>query len=170
MPCLYRYTALLAVAGSVMVAGCHGKLSESGPDAAAGKHAMSAARTGAAPAAASRPIDEATPGTRLSAPKLSPELAAMARKVFAAPSDSAAQALSNQRVHVNAHRQIQVYIYVETVDSSTKARLVKAGADVEGSQPAMKVYQAWADPVVLGRIAGLPGVEKITPPAYGFPR
>jgi hypothetical protein len=102
--------------------------------------------------------------------KLSPALAAMARQVRAATDASAAQALSNQRVHVNAKGQIQVYVYVRQVDADTEARLSQAGADIERGVATMKVYQAWATPEALERISKLPDVVRITPPAYGFPK
>lgn len=94
----------------------------------------------------------------------------MARQVQAAPDGSAAQALSNSRIHVNAKKQIQVYIYVRKVDVATESRLAQAGATVGRGVAAMKVYQAWATPDALKNISKLPDVVRITPPAYGFPK
>lgn len=102
--------------------------------------------------------------------KISPELAAMAKQVRAAPDVSAASALSNRRIHVNAQGQIQVFVYVDHVDAAMKNRLIRAGARVELGEESMKVYQAWASPAALARISRLPGVVRITPPAYGFPK
>ncbi|HYW76897.1 MAG TPA: hypothetical protein VFA48_09765 [Gammaproteobacteria bacterium] len=94
----------------------------------------------------------------------------MAKQVQAAPDGSAAKALSNRRIHVNAQGRIQVYIYVKQVDAAMETRLNQAGARVERAVSTMKVYQAWAGPDALIRISRLPDVVRITPPAYGFPR
>jgi len=102
--------------------------------------------------------------------KLTPELAAMAKQVQAAPDGSAAKALSNRRIHVNAQGQIQAYVYVDRVDDAMQSRLSQAGARVELGEASMKLYQVWASPEALARISQIPGVVRITPPAYGFPK
>ncbi len=102
--------------------------------------------------------------------KLTPGLAAMVKQVQAAPDGSAAKALSNSRIHINAKKQIQVYIYVNHVDAATESRLAGTGATIERGVATMKVYQVWATPSALKRISKLPDVVRITPPAYGFPK
>lgn len=94
----------------------------------------------------------------------------MAEQVEAASDGSAAKALSNSRIHINAKKQIQVYVYVNHVDAATESRLAQAGAAVGHGVAAMKIYQIWASPSALQRISELPDVVRITPPAYGFPK
>jgi len=117
------------------------------------------------PAPASAPS-----GATLGNPKIAPALAATARKVRTAPDASAAKALSTRLVHVNESGQIQIYVRVTHFGDAVKARLEKAGADVERGSKTMGVYQAWASPAALERVASLPEVTRITPPSYGFPK
>ncbi|MGH7057557.1 MAG: hypothetical protein ACREFZ_06675 [Acetobacteraceae bacterium] len=106
----------------------------------------------------------------LSTPEISPPLAAMARKVRAARSGSAAAAFSSRLIRVNDQRQIQVYIYVKHLNSGIRQSIAEAGAaDIRPSQ-ALGLYQAWASPDALAKIATLRAVYKIAPPVYGFPR
>ena len=94
----------------------------------------------------------------------------MVEQVQAAPEGSAARALSNRRIHVNAQGQIQVYVFVDHVDDAMRNRLSQAGARVELGEASMKIYQVWATPEALARISQLPDVVRITPPSYGFPK
>ena len=161
------------LAGSLL-AGCHGSSSSPTPSVrpASSRSApppapqtVAAATTAGYPATASAPA----PAKPASA-KLSPELVAVSRRIRSAPDATAARALSNKRVHVNAQGQIQVYIYVKQVSAAMETRLNQAGARVERGVSTMKVYQAWAGPDALVRISKLPDVVRITPPAYGFPK
>lgn len=152
------------------LAGCHGgqpsAQSSSEASAPPPPRTIAAASTSEEPSASTGAGSGAIQGMG----KLSPALAALARQVQSATDASAAQALSNQRIHVNAKGQIQVYVYVKQVDAATEARLGQAGADVERGVASMKVYQAWATPEALERISKLSDVVRITPPAYGFPK
>lgn len=162
---------LFWVAAAVALAGCHGG-SSPGQSSKAPVSKLPPPRTATAATTAGQAATAAPsvrPVTQGFA-KLTPELAAMARQVEAAPDGSAASALSNRRIHVNARKQIQVYVYVSRVDAETESRLAGAGADVERGVATMKVYQVWASPNALRRISKLSDVARITPPAYGFPK
>ncbi len=129
------------------------------PLALAGCGSSTPANSGSAP----------VPAT-LSSPEISPPLAAMARKVRAAPNVDAAASLSTRMIRVNHQGQIQVYIYAKHLNSGVKAAIAEAGAtDIRPSRP-LGLYQAWASPDALAKIAALPAVYKIAPPVYGFPR
>src|SRR5690625_1094797 len=93
------------------------------------------------------PGASAPPG--LSNPAIAPALATMARQVRAADSATAAAALSTRTVHVNAKRQIQVYIHVQQFTPELQKRLDQAGAtDILASKP-LGVYQAWVSAAAL---------------------
>lgn len=164
---------LLAPVGAALacalVAACHGG-SEAGSPGAEPSPPPPQTIAAASTADAATTMAGAAAAATLSSPKLSPELAAMARKVAAAADATVAQALSNRRVHVNSSGQIQAYVYVNRVDASMETALRAAGAEVERGVATMKVYQVWASPIALARIARLPDVVRITPPAYGFPK
>ncbi|MGH8273140.1 MAG: hypothetical protein ACRES9_02615 [Gammaproteobacteria bacterium] len=124
---------------------------------------------GARPAAGGKGPSAPPPAT-LSNPAITAPLAYMARKVRAAPSASAAAALSSRLIRVNDRREIQVYVHVKQLAPATEKALVAAGAtEIRPSKP-LGLYQAWVTPKALAKIATLDGVTKITPPTYGFPR
>jgi len=144
-----------AVAGAAVLVAC----SQKHPAPAAGEAPASV------PAPASAPA-----GATLGNPKIAPVLAATARKVRAALDASAAKGLSTRFVHVNGAGQIQIYVRVSHFGDDVRAALEKAGARVERASQPLGVYQAWATPAALERLAALPEVTRITPPAYGFPK
>jgi len=128
-----------------------------------------------APAADVAPASVAAPasapaGATLGNPKIAPVLAATARKVRSAPNASAASGLSTRFVHVNARGEVQVYIRVTRFGADVRAELEKAGARVEQASKPLGVYQAWASPAALERLATLAAVTRITPPSYGLPK
>jgi hypothetical protein len=102
--------------------------------------------------------------------KLGSRLVAVVRRVNAAPTASAAAALSNRWVHVNRARQIQVYVFVSRFGNVMAQSLVRAGVKIDRGVSSMKVYQVWANPAVLARIVRLPAVTRVSLPAYGFPK
>lgn len=174
MPNYNTRGALAGVLLALALGGCHG----GSPTNQSSKATASppppprtiAAATTAVQAASAATVASAAPAAAASPSKLTPELAALAKKVQAAPDGSAAKALSNRRIHVNARGQIQVYVYVDRVDDAMQSRLSQAGARVELGEASMKIYQVWASPEALARISQIPGVVRITPPAYGFPK
>jgi hypothetical protein len=112
----------------------------------------------------------ASTAATLANPAIASTLQTMARRVRAAPSASTAAALSTRMIHVNRERQIQIYIHVKQLEPTVKQAIENVGAaHVMASKP-LGLYQAWATPDTLARIAALAGVTKITPPVYGFPR
>ncbi len=123
-----------------------------------------------AAAATTAPALLTSPVAGVSNSKFGPRLAAMVRQVVAAPTASAAAALSNRWVHVNRARQIQVYVSVSRFGHTVAQSLVRAGVKMERGVSSMKVYQVWADPAVLARIVRLPAVTRVSLPAYGFPK
>lgn len=125
--------------------------------------------TGAAVGPADVPAP-APAGATLANPKIAPVLTALARQVRAAASASAAAALSTPALHVNAAGRIQAYVHVTRIDVDVASALTRAGARIERSSTTLDVYQVWAAPDALARIAALPAVTRITPPLYGFPR
>ncbi len=102
--------------------------------------------------------------------KFAPRLVAVVRRVNAAPTASAAAALSNRWAHVNKVRQIQVYVFVSRFDNTVAQSLVRAGVKMDRGVSSMKVYQVWANSAALARIARLSVVTRVSLPAYGFPR
>lgn len=168
--------ALIIVTGCVLaaslLAGCQGSSSSSAL-ALQGNRSQSPPpppqTVAAATTAGSAAVGTPAPATHASA-KLSPALVALSRRIRSAPNATAAQALSSKRIRVNAKGEVQVYIYVKQVSASVETLLNQAGARVEHGESSMKVYQAWAGPDALVRISKLPGVVRITLPAYGFPR
>lgn len=134
------------------VAGC-------GASPGAGAGAQGISETGSAPAAAT-----------LASPKISPALAALARRVRAAANGTAAAALSGPTAHVNTDGEIEVYVHVSQVGPAAADALRRAGARIGGSAEALGVYQAWAAPPALARLAALAQVLRISLPAYGRTR
>lgn len=102
--------------------------------------------------------------------KISPKLATIARKVVSAHTGTEASALSTRFIHINRVRQIQCYVYVSRVTSQVRQALARAGAVVEWASGQLGVYQIWASPATIDRIARLPEVNRITPPAYSLSR
>ncbi|MGH8427118.1 MAG: hypothetical protein ACRES7_03955 [Gammaproteobacteria bacterium] len=110
-----------------------------------------------------------TPAT-LSNPKIAPALTAMARRVNAAANGTRAATFFNALIHVNHEGEIEVYIHVTQVAPAVAQALSEAGiTNIRVSRP-LQVYQGWASPRALGRIAALPQVVRITPPAYRLPK
>lgn len=151
-----------------LLAGCHGHSSapSAGPTAPAPR-TIAAAST--APPAMSAPTMAPAPST-LSNPKIAPRLAAMARRVEATATGSAAKALSNRWAHIDAAGRVQVYVHVSSFGDKMAQSLEQAGAKMDRGVSSMSVYQVWASPAALVRIAKLPTVTRITLPAYGFPK
>ena len=147
-----------------LLAGCHGR--SAGP-AMPATRAIAAASTALQTVSASAMVP--APAT-LSNPKIGAPLAAMARRVQAAATGSAAKALSNRRVHIDSARRIQVYVHVSSFDDMVAKSLQQAGAKMDRGAASMSVYQVWADPATLSRLARLPTVTRITLPVYGFPK
>lgn len=128
-------------------------------------------RPGTAVAPASVPAPGRAPaGATLANPKIAPALAAIARRARIAGTATAASALSSRTVHVNAAGEIQAYVHVTRIASGVEQALTRAGAKIERASPALGVYQVWASPAALERLAALSAVTRITPPAYGFTR
>ncbi|MGA7965076.1 MAG: hypothetical protein WCB49_04160, partial [Gammaproteobacteria bacterium] len=125
--------------------------------------ASTALQTMSAPTMAPAPVT-------LSNPKIGARLAAVAREVKAAPTGSAAKALSNRRAHIDSARRIQVYVHVSSFGDKVAQSLQQAGAKMDRGVASMRVYQVWADPATLSRLARLPTVTRITLPVYGFPK
>ena len=121
------------------------------------------------PAGSSSPA--ATPTlSALSNPKIDSRLAVTARRVESVATGTEAAALSSAMVHVNQAREIQVYIHVKRIGPAVQQALAKAGASkLSASQP-LGLYQAWAAPGAIVRIADIDAVTRITPPVYGFPQ
>ncbi|MGH8127312.1 MAG: hypothetical protein ACRETC_02950 [Gammaproteobacteria bacterium] len=164
-------TPLVCLLGGLslgLLAGCHSRSSAppTGPTAPV-PHTIAAAST--APSALSAPTMASAPST-LSSPKIGAPLAAMARRVQAASTGSAAKALSNRRAHIDAAGRIQVYVHVSSFGDTVSQSLQQAGAKMDRGVASMSVYQVWASPAALARIAKLPTVTRITLPAYGFPK
>jgi len=73
-------------------------------------------------------------------------------------------------IRVNHQREIQVYIHASRLAPEVEKSIVDAGAsEVRASRP-LGLYQAWATPDAIVRIADLTEVTRITPPVYGFTR
>lgn len=124
---------------------------------------------GVPPASVASPATTPAAAT-LANPKIAPALAAMARKLRAAPTNTAAAALTTAMVRVNDRREIQIYIHVTRLAPEIEQAIGEAGANsVRASKP-LGLYQAWASPAALARIADLPEVTRISPPVYGFPQ
>lgn len=151
-----------------LLAGCHVRSSASpaGP-AMPATRAIAAASTALQSASASAMVP--APST-LSNPKIGAPLAAMARRVQAAATGSAAKALSNRRAHIDVAGRIQVYVHVSRFGVKVAQSLQQAGAKMDRGAASMSVYQVWADPATLSRLARLPTVTRITLPVYGFPK
>jgi len=175
---MHKYISLgLGISLTFALAGCHGgspasQTSKATASPPAPPRTVAAATTAGQPATSEQPAAStaASPAVSQDWAKLTPELTAMVKQVQAAPDGSAAHALSNSRIHVNAKKQIQIYIYVNHVDAATESHLAQTGAAVGRGIASMKVYQAWASPNALQQISRLPDVVRITPPAYGFPK
>lgn len=116
------------------------------------------------------PAVSAPPAATLASPKISPSLAGLARRVRAAPGGTAAAALSGAGARVNAQGEIEVYLRVSSVTPTMADALRDAGARIENAAAALGVYQAWATPLAIERLADLPEVERISLPAYGRTR
>lgn len=128
-------------------------------------------RPDAAIAPASVPAPASTPvQVTLANPKIAPVLAAVARRVRTASKASTEAARSTALVHVNAAGELQAYVHVTRIAPDVENALHQAGAQVERASAALGVYQVWAAPAALERIATLPAVTRITPPAYRFIR
>ncbi len=125
--------------------------------------------TSPAPATAPAPVSAPAAAT-LANPKIAPGLTAMARKVRAAPTSSDAAALATPMIRVNGQREIQIYIHVSRLAPDVEQAIGDAGANAVRPSEPLGLYQAWASPAALARIADLPAVTKITPPVYGFPQ
>ncbi|GEM_PF-1649320 len=129
--------------------------------------------SGCAPKSVSPPLQNPAPaatgaGMIVPNPKISSRIVAMSRRVRATPGGSARAGLSTFFVHVNAAGQIQVYIRVKALAPALQARLRTAGASGIRPSVALGLYQAWATPEAIQRIAALPEVTRITPPVYGI--
>lgn len=129
--------------------------------------ARPAHETGSVPAGT---VLSAAAAATLANPKIAPTLAAMARKVRAAPTNTAAAVLSTSTVRVNKRREIQIYIHTALLAPDVARAIGAAGASAVRPSQALGLYQAWASPAALVRIANLSVVMKITPPVYGFPQ
>lgn len=138
---------------------------------ALGACAQQRPRPAAAGAARSVPAPATAPAdATLANPKIAPIVAATARKVHAAANATATSGLSTTTVHVNAAGQIQVYVHVARLGPDVEAALRHAGGVIERGSAALHVYQVWAAPAALARMAALSDVIRITPPSYGFTR
>ncbi len=156
---------LFGICAAFVLTACYGPSSVP----AAGQHAVPPLGTGAV-AATTMPALLTSPAAGVFNPKLGPRLVAVVRRVNAAPTTSAAAALSNRWARVNRARQIQVYVFVSRFGNAVAQSLVRAGVKMDRGVSSMKVYQVWADPAVLARIARLSVVTRVTLPAYGFPK
>jgi|SRR5690625_528262 len=110
----------------------------------------------------------AAPPVTLMAPKISPELAAVARKVRDAPSAAGAATFSTAAIRVNEQGRIQVHIYVRHLSSRTRHAIAAAGATDISTSRLLGLYQyrAWVTPSAIAKIATLSGVYKVAPPLY----
>lgn len=159
------------VAVAVILTACHGG-SQPAPSTAPPPppQTVAAASTATGALHAQTAMPGAAQTSAAAQAKISTRLAAVARRVRTAASGTQAAELSSATVHVNKRREIQVYIHVKQLDPALEKAIVEAGArEVRESRP-LGLYQAWATPAAIERIAGLPEVTKIAPPVYGFPR
>lgn len=138
---------------------------------AAGLAGCSAGAPGATVPAGSAPATTAAPsGVKLASAKIAPALAAMARRIRATTEGSAASSLSTALVHVDAAGEIQAYVHVARLGPDIERALRNAGARIERASTPLGVYQVWATPEAIERMAALGEVIRITPPTYGFAR
>lgn len=136
---------LLLLPVAMLLGGCHGS-----------------APANRAPSLASGP----PPAVTLSSPKIATAAASLARRVRLASGGAAAAALSNAIATVNARGEIEVYVHVARVAPAVAAALGATGARITGASPELGIYQVWATPAVLDRLAALAVVTHITLPAY----
>lgn len=94
----------------------------------------------------------------------------MARRVAAVSTGTQAAALSSPLMRVNRKRQIQVYIHVSQLNRALEKAIAGAGASDVRASRSLGLYQAWATPAAIERIAALSGVIRVAPPVYGFPQ
>lgn len=135
--------------------------------AACGAHPRHAA--GVPPASDASPATTPAAAT-LANPKIAPALAALARRVRAASTSTVAAALTTAMIRVNDRREIQIYIHVTRLAPEVEQAIGEAGANAVRPSKPLGLYQAWASPAALARIADLPEVTRISPPVYGFPQ
>lgn len=127
-------------------------------------------RTIAAASTAPGTLSAPSPASAVSGGKISPRLRTVAGRVAAAATGTQAAALSSAMVRVNHRREIQVYIHVSRLSPALEKAIAGAGASDVRASPALGLYQAWATPAAIERIAGLSGVTRVAPPVYGFPQ
>lgn len=135
----------------------------------AGCHATSGADAGSPPRRISETVPAPSAAT-LTSPKISPTLAALARRVKAAANGTEAAALSSPYARVNSGGEIEVYVHVSSLTPAVADALQRTGARISGSAEALGVYQAWVSPSALAQLAGLSEVQRVSLPAYGRPR
>lgn len=166
-------------AAALVLVGCNGRSPSAAPPAGSaaqpGAMAATAPSPGTIAAASTAPSalssTEATPTmSALSNPKIDSRLAAMARRVESVSTGTQAAALSSPMVHVNHAREIQVYVHVDRLAPETEKALAEAGASEIRPSRSLGLYQVWATPTALVRIAEMDAVTRITPPVYGFPK
>ena len=77
---------------------------------------------------------------------------------------------ANGPVRSDAQGRIQVYIHVNDTSAAALTALAGHGLQDTVVSPEMHLIQGWASPSDLAKLAALPFVIRITPPAYGKPR
>lgn len=160
------------VVTAAALSACHGnsRTTRPGP-VATGSHPVQHTETVAS--AATVAMSPSSPPASAGSPahaQIGARLAAMAKRVSTAANGTQAAALSSSTAHVNKQGEIQIYVYVKQLTPALETALVKAGVHDVSASPPLGLYQAWASPAAIERIATLPGVTKITLPVYGFPR
>ncbi|HEX5313785.1 MAG TPA: hypothetical protein VFX38_02620 [Gammaproteobacteria bacterium] len=163
---VFSLRMLSVVTGAALLAGC------GAPPRSGAGHASSDATvvSPTAAVASNTSARNAASADAAAENKIAPMLLAVANRVRATANGTEAAALSDSRVHVSRRREIEIYVHVREVTPPMKAALAGAGArDIRASAP-LRTYQAWASPVAIERVAKLPGVLRISAPAYAFPR
>lgn len=133
---------------------------------ALGVIALSGCNGGVATPSASPAVRETPDAATLSNPKIASALANLARRVESAADATKAAALSSATARVNGRREIEVYVHVASVGPRVASSLCRTGAQIGAVSQALRIYQGWATPTALKRLAALPVVERISLPAY----
>ena len=77
---------------------------------------------------------------------------------------------SNFLVHVDKEGRIQVYILLDTVNSSDLATLEENNVTIEISNEELKTIQGWIPFHSFVDVASITNVQSITQPSYAAPR
>jgi subtilisin family serine protease len=95
--------------------------------------------------------------------KIAPPIQAI--RQLSLKADSPAK-LSNRLVHVNDVGEVQVYVRANDLSKATLDKMVASGLRIVIANDKLKTVQGWVSLGAIEKLARLPSVARITPPAY----